>query len=297
MITETQSVFVMTAVSNQELKQTQLLVKSLRAFGGVMQSCPVWIFVPGDDATARRYFDDLHIQILPLEIPESVKDYWFARKVCACTQAECKASPVIKSLIWVSYDCLIIQPPELLQLDIEMDAAFRPVHETNIGLPVSISPDDYWKGIYQVVNLEEHHIIVETFVDRKQIHAYFNSHIFSWNPAIGLGQQWFDVFAALVSNRDFQLKCCGDIKHQVFLHQAVLSALIEKNITAERLRILPPVYSYPYNLHASVSWDRRAQVLNDLVCIAYEDRSLHPLKVHDIDIREPLKSWLANYVA
>jgi hypothetical protein len=33
-------------------------------------------------------------------------------------------------------------------------------------------------------------------------------------------------------------------------------------------------------------------MLNDLVSITYEDRSLDPAIVDDIGIREPLRSWL-----
>jgi len=38
--------------------------------------------------------------------------------------------------------------------------------------------------------------------------------------------------------------------------------------------------------------------MNDLVCFPYEDRALRPGAVTDIQIREPLRSWLeANFSA
>ena len=292
----TQSVFVMTVNSSQEIVQTRLLIQSLRAFGGTMRHCPVWIFVPEECTATSRDFDGLETELYPLSIPDVVKNYWFTRKVCSCAQAERKAVPDIQSLIWFSYDCLIIQPPLLLQLNAEVDAAFRPVHGTNIGLQVSKSPDNFWQAIYDKVNLPESQLSVESYVDKQHIRAYFNSHIFSWNPSTGLGRRWFDAFKALVCDRGFQFKACPDIQHQVFLHQAVLSALVEKLIPPERLRILPPVYSYPYNMHASVPPDRSVHALNDLVCIAYEERSLHPSAARDIEIREPLRGWLAKHI-
>jgi hypothetical protein len=33
-------------------------------------------------------------------------------------------------------------------------------------------------------------------------------------------------------------------------------------------------------------------VLNDLVSITYEDRPIHPEAVTDIEIRDPLRTWL-----
>jgi hypothetical protein len=291
-----QSAFVMTVNSSHEIVQTRLLIQSLRAYGGVMCNNPVMIFVPDERSISSDVFDDLEVEIYPLVIPDVVENYWFARKVCTCAHAENSASPDIESLIWFSYDCFIIQPPVLLKLDAEIDAAFRPVHGTNIGLPVDKPLNDFWQTIYDRVNLPRSQFSVESYVDKQHIRAYFNSHCFSWNPATGLAQRWYAIFKDLVSDRSYQLQACYDIQHQVFLHQAVLSALVEKMISPERLRILPPVYSYPYNMHSSIPAERRIHALNDLVCIAYEDRSLHPSAVQDIEIREPLKGWLAEHI-
>jgi hypothetical protein len=101
----------------------------------------------------------------------------------------------------------------------------------------------------------------------------------------------------MVSNEDYQLKYCQDELHRIFLHQAILSALLVTSLDRKRIRILPPDYNYPYNLHQSVPLERQAQALNDLVCIAYEDRSLDPIVVDDIEIHEPLRTWLATNIA
>ncbi len=286
-----QSVFVMTVNNSQELVQTRLLIQSLRTFGGALRNCPVWVFVPDEGTAASRDFEGLKTEVYPLIVPDTVRHYWFARKVCTCAQAEGAVTPGIKSLIWFSYDCLIIQPTLLLQLNTLYDAAFRPVHGTNIGLPVSKPLDYFWQTIYEMIDLPESRISVESYVDQQHIRAYFNSHIFSWNPSTGLGQRWFEIFSALVCDSAFQSKACQDIQHQ-----AVLSVLVESMLSPERLRILPPDYSYPYNMHSAIPPDRRALALNDLVCIAYEDHPLHPSAVHDIHIREPLKRWLAAHV-
>jgi hypothetical protein len=107
-------------------------------------------------------------------------------------------------------------------------------------------------------------------------------------------RRWAAVFQTLVVDGAFQAAACHDVPHRVFLHQAVLSALLATEVDPARLRPLPPAYNYPYNLHASVPEERRAQALNELVCVAYEDRSLDPGAVEDIAIEEPLRSWLAG---
>ena len=94
-----------------------------------------------------------------------------------------------------------------------------------------------------------------------------------------------------------QRASCQDDWHQIFLHQAVLSTLITTELDLERVRILPPDYGYPYNLHQDVPADRQALALNDLTCVIYEERSIDPGQVSDIQIHEPLRSWLATRTA
>jgi hypothetical protein len=65
-----------------------------------------------------------------------------------------------------------------------------------------------------------------------------------------------------------------------------------KSIEQERIRILPPEYSYPLHLHKQIRPERRATSLNDLVCPVYEGSFAYPGTVNDIEIEEPLKSWI-----
>jgi hypothetical protein len=106
--------------------------------------------------------------------------------------------------------------------------------------------------------------------------------------------EWYAQFEALVCDEAFQRGACQDERHQIFLHQAVLSALIASRLEPAQMRILPSEYNYPHNLHQSVLPTRQAKALNDLVCFTYEDRSLLPDEIEDIQIHEPLRSWLAE---
>jgi hypothetical protein len=85
---------------------------------------------------------------------------------------------------------------------------------------------------------------------------------------------------------------CPDGRHRIFLFQAVFSALAASSLDKQRIRILPPTYNYPYNLQSQVPKERRALAFNDLVCFTYEGRPIHPDTIKDIEIRDPLRSWL-----
>jgi hypothetical protein len=287
-----QTVFVTLVSTIKQRSCARLLIDSIRSFGGTLRHCPIWLFEADPQRAPCNSLQDMGVRVLPLTVPDAVNRYWFADKVYACARAEELAIPGVQSLIWLSPDCLIIKPPLLFNLTSSFDAAVRPVHIKNVGLFATEPVDDFWKKVYETVGVHDIHATVESFVDAQHIRAYFNSHVLAVNPSKGLFRRWFECFKALAGDQEFQSASCQDERHQIFLHQAVLSALIVTLLDPERIRILPPDYSYPYNLHQSVPVGRRARALNDVVCIAYEDRSLDPNKVNDIDIRDPLRSWL-----
>jgi hypothetical protein len=254
--------------------------------------------------------------------------YLFAEKVCACAQAEALASADVRTVIWVNPECLVVKPPMLLELSLAYDVAFRPVHLKNVGLLSSEPLDAYWARIYAQVGLEDiaepprpparpydqptlplssARLAVQrsqmpprrevlSFVDGQVLRPYFNTHTFSFNPSWGLMRAWLRHFRTLAEDQAFQSGPCADDLHQIFLHQAVLSALVTQEVEWGRIRILPPAYSYPLHLHRQTPQERRALSLNSLVCAVYEDEMPDPRTLRDLAVDDPLRSWLLGEV-
>ena len=239
--------------------------------------------------------DCLKVQIIPLNVPDTVRDYIFGDKVYACAQAEAMATPEVQSLVWINPTCVVVNPPLLFDLGSAFDAAVRPVHIRNVGLRATDPLDAFWQTIFATSGVNDIASTVESFVEGQCLRAYFNSHAFAINPKKGLLRRWFDLFEKLVCDREFQTRACADERHPIFLFQALLSALLATSLNPQRIHILPPTYNYPYNLQSSLPLDRRSKSLNDLVCFTYEERSINPSEMKDIEIREPLKSWLAAH--
>jgi hypothetical protein len=210
----------------------------------------------------------------------------------ACAHAEKQAPAGVQSLIWLDLDCLVIQPPVLYNLGDEYDAALRPVHLRNVGLSPAEPLNGFWQGIYNELGIKDVLGVVDSFVDRQHLRAYYNSHGLSVRPQRGIFRRWHEHFEHLVCDETFQGTACQDESHQTFLFQALFSALVVSTLDSRRIRILPPTYNYPYNLQRRVLEDQRAVVLNDLVSITFEGRPIHPKAVTDIEIHEPLKTWL-----
>jgi hypothetical protein len=271
----------------------RIVVESLRIFGGPLRDCPVWAFLL-DSARVPHTLPGIEgVHFFPLAVEAGCPPYPFADKVYACAQAEAMAGPGIRSLVWLSLDCLVINPPLLFALGPEWDAAFRPVHHRNVGSPAHEPPDGFWRGIYRALGIDDMPYTVESFVDRQILRPYFNTHCFAFDPATGLGQAWWAHFRAMVLDEAFQAGPCRDELHQIFLHQAILSALVPRMLTWQRVRLLPPEYNYPLNLLAEMPPDRRAPTLNSLVNAVYEDA----FPWNEIEVQEPLRSWLMEHMS
>jgi hypothetical protein len=287
-----QAIFISKVRTPQGKAAARLLIESIKTFGGEMSGCPIWIFATDPQTESCRDLACVQVDVFPLSVPETIKHYPFGDKVFACARAEVQASAGVQSLIWLDLNCLVIRPPVLYKLGDEFDAALRPVHLRNIGLSPAEPLNPFWKGICGSLGINDVHSVVDSFVDHQHLRAYFNSHGLSVRPRRGIFRRWYEHFERLVCDETFQAIACQDEGHQAFLFQALFSALVASSLDWQRIRILPPTYNYPYNLQARVREDQRAMVLNDLVSITFEGRPIHPNAVTDIEIREPLRSWL-----
>jgi hypothetical protein len=266
----------------------RVVIDSLRAFGGPLRNCTVWAFLLEPDRVSHALSGLEGVQSFPLTVEVGCPPYPFAAKVYACARAEAMAGPDVRSLVWLSLDCLIVNPPVLFDLGPGYDVAFRPVHHRNIGSLAHEPLDDFWQGVYRALEVGEVPYTVESFADGQTLRPYFNTHCFAFNPAAGLGRAWWAHFKAMVTDEAFQAGPCRDELYQIFLHQAILSTLVAKRLAWERVRLLPPDYNYPLNLLAEMPPDRRAPTLNSLVNAVYEEA----FPWGEIEVQEPLRSWL-----
>jgi hypothetical protein len=297
-VLDKETCFLTLVGTEQQTRHARLLIDSLRTLGGRLSDCAVWVLYhgqagsdPGRLADALR--DLRGVYLAPLEMEAEVR-YWFAAKVHACAQVEEKAGPEVRSLVWLAPESLILQPPTLFDLNTPQDAlyaaAFRTVHHANIGSPARQPLDAFWSAVYRSVGLDEASYTTRSYVDDRELRPYWNTHCFAVDPALGLLHAWREGFRALIADEDFQVGLCRDAPHQVFLHQAVLCALLTKRLAQTQIRALPSEYSYPLHMHEQVPDEKRARALNDQVCAVYEEDLLLDL----IAVREPLRSWLAE---
>jgi len=289
----TETCFVVMIGSEVGERLARIVIESLRAFGGPLGGSAVWAFVLDGEDLSRVLPGIDGIQRFPLVLEPDVSRYPFAGKVFACAKAEEMARPGMRSLVWLSLDCLVVNPPLLFDLGPvqgapECDVAFRPVHHRNIGSLAGEPMDDYWRGVYQALGADDTVHKVESFADGQTLRPYFNTHCFAFDPALGLGRAWWAYFRMMALNQAFQSGPCRDQLHRIFLHQVILSTLVSIQVDWSRVRVLPPVYNYPLNLLDEIPETLRAPTLNSVVNAVYEER----FPWSGIAVEEPLLSWL-----
>jgi hypothetical protein len=273
----------------------RLLIESIRTFGGSYSACPILVLISSPDTPTREIQRINGVQCRMLTSRNEIPQYWFAQKVAACYQAErIAAEEKIRSLVWLSARCLVVNQPDLFDLCPSFDAACRPVHIRNVGLPVDEPLDEFWSPIFESIGLEDTELSVESFVDRQKLRPYFNTHLFVVNPSKSVFRTWQESFMAMVTDHDFQAGPCRDTQHKIFLHQAILSVVVVKLLVWDRIRVLPPEYSYPLHLHQDTPLEHRWETINTLVCPVYEDEFRYPATLNGIGIRDPLGSWLMS---
>jgi hypothetical protein len=283
-----------TYTSPGEVEATRLLLKSLRAFGGSLADSAMWIF--SSRSSGQITIMDENLQIIPLDVPRQTSHCLFLEKIAACARAEQLASSSSETIVWMNPCCLVVQPPELFELDADHDAAFRPVHIRNVGIPPAQPLDACWRGILDLLKMDDIPTTVTSFVDGRILRSYFNTHAFAMNPSLGLMQQWMELFLQLDKDAEFQASTCNDEIHQVFLFQVLLSCLVVKAIPEPRIAILPSTYNYPCHLHDQVPTSKQLTTLNDAVCVAYENQSFLHGRIRGLEILEPLLSWFQDQV-
>jgi hypothetical protein len=138
-------------------------------------------------------------------VPAAAGAYPFGAKVAACARAEELAAPLAGTLTWLDASaCWCAR--RAVRVDEGCDAALRPVHLRNVGLPPEAPLDAFWRGIYAAVGLADAPFTVRTFLDDQPLRAYFNSHGFSVNPRLGLLRKWEKPVYGTAGGRGFSGK-------------------------------------------------------------------------------------------
>lgn len=289
-------VFATYAEGPAQARKVAVLVDSLRRHGGGLADAP-WHVVA--DASATGVLDQAGLggtKVLPLQVDPAARGVPFAAKAYAAATVE-RLVPGAETLAWMDPESLVLGPPRALDLGPAAAVALRPVFLVNaVGQAEGTPVDGYWARLYREAGVDGAAVpAVESFVDEHRIRFYVNCGVIAWCPGRGIAREWARALSAVLADEAYRRTYCADVRHRVFLHQAVLSAVLLARTTPAERRWLPPDHGYPLGLHERVPAAKRARRLEDLACLIYDTLwDEQPDWLDRVPVEDPLRSWLAE---
>ena len=254
-------------------KAAAILLQSLRTFGDSLAKAP--FFVAQIDVNAWQSGPLLKAGASLIAVPAApdAPPYPFLAKVLALAAAEAQLQKKFQTVVYMDAETVILNEPSAWVPTAGKSMAIRPVHLVNqVGVNSDQPLDDYWKGIYgHLGQLPAARPPLRSLVDQQDIHPYYSCVIMAFNPALGLMAQWKGASLALMADKTFQETACQDPRHRIFLHQAVLSALLNLRLPPERIEVPGHLANYPMPLNDRVPAALRPQSLDVVACL-YVDK-------------------------
>jgi hypothetical protein len=287
--------FVLLVSSPLQEKQASILIQSIREFGGNYAGSPVYVFVSDTINSPGRSLRGNNITIIPLNLNDTQPPYPFLEKVLACAEAEELLKWKAENLVWIDDDALILNEPDEYRLDNNKKIAIRPVNLRNyVGLLANEPTNSYWQKIYDYTGIKAEDVpLVETLVENEKVKLYLNCATFSIRPEMGILNEWKDLFLKLISDKEYQDAACTTFNQKLFLHQAVLSAVISSRIKKNEIQWFTQKAAYPLHHHNQLAKDKQVMQLNDLESVIYEHLWDSPGGIQRvINVNAPLNYWL-----
>lgn len=294
-----------TLATRNSVNQTILLIESLRSFGGEFADSHVIAVTPAHSGDlppqAAERLAALDVQQAVFEMPESLHGFPLAVVPAGAAAAETavaeSAAADLPLLAWLLPDTLVLNPPKAFDLPDGVDFAYRPVHHTLVGSIYDQPPDPFWTAIYRhCATPLERLFPMQTCVRDHTLRPYFNAGLAVVRPGLGLLRAWNDHFVRLAHHPEFEPFYQQDGRYAVFMHQAVLSALVPARLVESQVQELPESINYPVHLHSDYPPKRRPALLSDLVTCRYEEFDVLRQALETGLFAEPQQSWMKEII-
>ena len=275
-----------------------LFIKSIRQFGGSMKDTPVYVM---NDAMAKS--DVSSLTVLPgvtvhdIEIAPEYRSFPYSKKVHACASAEKILDGKVETLIYFDTEMLAFSSFDKMLLQKGASVSMRPVMLLNtVGLAPAVPVDAFWKALYNDAGVDDSKIpTIQAYIDEKKIRFYINCETISIRPELGIFREWQRLFIKRLSDETFMKTNCADQLHKIFLHQAVLSAVIAAKIPEQQIQWIPDKYVYSAHLHDKTPLNKKIERLNQAPLAGYDlQYAANPALVSLVPIDEPYRSWIIS---
>lgn len=233
--------------------QTILAIESLRQFGGRFAQAPVLAVTPRRGPqltrTTLNRFDELGVTYVRHNFEHPQTWYCYLNKALTTMAAETHATT--EQVVWMDSDTVIIDEPDLLWLEPEIDFAICST-DKNVGSSGPNDPNEaYWLALSQYYGVDIDQLPwVITACEQERVRFRLHSGVFAFRRESGLGTGYVKACEKMLDSRigySRNLPFPGD---DVALAFAIVLLKL-------RWRLLPLSYNYE-TLPASIMYQRDA---------------------------------------
>jgi len=289
-----QATFVTLAVPGNLALQALMLSQSIRDFGETVATDPIWALVPDGGRRMSRgvatAFERLDVRLVPFPIDPDIREIPFAIKAVGGAYAESLVAS--ERLVWLDPDVLLLGDGSEFLIPEGVALGYRPVHHRLIGPDWDEALDSFWSLIFDSCEVPEDRVFRMSTNVGEQIKPYFNAGVFAVRPERALLQRWLEALVHLAREKAITAHYQAEPLYEIFLHQAVFTAVLLKHLDRSEMFEFGPAVNYPLNLHHDIPAGRRALSLKRLTAIRTEDLLMDPDWRENLPILEPLAPWL-----
>ncbi len=275
-----------------------LLAESIRAKAGSLSKTAIKMYVtPDAEALPKRVVEKLRsldVDLLSYEVDAEATRFFFVPEATAAAQAERDADGEAETMAWLGTNSLIVREPKAFKLPAAKSLGYRPVHIINVGSRIDSPLDDFWTQINKSCGVKPGSTFpMRTHIDGNTIRPYFNAGHLVVHPERGLLRAWSVAFLRLYRASEYQ-RFFDEDRYRIFMHQAVLSALMLSKVHRSEMVELPLTYNYPIHLYGEDKTGNRPASIDDLVTVRHEGFWEDPDWFDKMPASQQLKMWLAE---
>ena len=293
----TQLIFAFMQAYGGDERESLLLARSLRAFGGEFANNPLWMMTPNKveqvSGDTLRALSELDVRINSFEVPEEALKFPFGGKVYAAAAAEALAANEADVLAWMDSDTVFAGEPAGLALKENVNLGFRPVMLKNISSLFDEPLDAFWGFLFERCGTPVNGLFpMLTTVDGVRIRPHFNAGILSVRPKAGLLRAWQNNFERLYSQPELAPFYQENILYRIFVHQAILAGTTLAVLKTEKMQDLGACFNYPVFLNGAL------EPACDVITWRYDEFEFfqQPGWEDRIPLKRPVKEWLGAQV-
>ena len=182
--------------------QVLMLAESLRAFGGVWAKTDLVAVKPrrgpGISPHTRRELRRLGVEFIDEKLNVAL-DWWNnANKSAVMSKLETRVST--PNITWMDGDMIVLQPLDVLQPALGTSFIAR-AGEGYLGSNGADKNAAYWRKLCATIGIDfDEFPMIFSFPERRQIHAYWQTGIYTYAKQTRLGRAHYEIICKLLSS-------------------------------------------------------------------------------------------------